>query len=133
MRGFDRCVERQQVGLLGDALAIPASASASDQAKAIDLVKQLRIYSLAQASSPPKQNYVDMAGKLLDGVVKFDDFFYQRLARMVNEAPVLMRDLVMMGQLRSLGIEKFQSRDDEAASVFALQILPLGSVSVNVS
>ncbi|WP_408600889.1 DUF1254 domain-containing protein [Pseudomonas sp. PLMAX] len=86
--------------------AIPASASQADQAKAIDLVKQLRLYPLAQASNPPRQNHVDMSGKLLDGVVKFDDSFYQRLARMVNEEPVLTRDLVMMGQLRSLGIEK---------------------------
>jgi hypothetical protein len=86
--------------------AIPASASQEDQVKAIDLVKQLRLYSLAQVANPPKQNYIDMSGKLLDGVVKFDDSFYQRLAKMVNEEPVMTRDLAVMGQLRSLGIEK---------------------------
>ena len=86
--------------------AIPASASQEDQVKAIDLVKQLRLYSLKQVSNPPKQNYIDMSGKLLDGVVKFDDSFYQRLAKMVNEEPVMTRDLAVMGQLRSLGIEK---------------------------
>jgi hypothetical protein len=86
--------------------AIPASASQEDQVKAIDLVKQLRLYSLAQVANPPKQNYIDMSGKLLDGMVKFDDSFYQRLAKMVNEEPVMTRDLAVMGQLRSLGIEK---------------------------
>ncbi|MFJ2682191.1 DUF1254 domain-containing protein [Pseudomonas sp. NPDC087342] len=86
--------------------AIPASASEADQVKAIDLVKQLHLYPLSQASNPPKQTYIDMSGKLLDGVVAFDDSFYQRLARMVNEEPIMPRDLAMMGQLRSLGIEK---------------------------
>lgn len=86
--------------------AIPASASDEDQVKAIDLVKHLRLYPMAQASNPPIQKYIDMSGKLLDGVVAFDDSFYERLARMVNEEPVMPRDLVIMGQLRSLGIEK---------------------------
>jgi len=35
-----------------------------------------------------------------------DDSFFDTLARMVNEEPVQARDLVAMGQLRSLGIEK---------------------------
>lgn len=86
--------------------AIPASASEEDQVKAIDLVKKLRLYPVAQASNPPRQNYIDMSGKLLDGVVAFDDSFYERLARMINEEPVMTRDLAIMGQLRSLGIEK---------------------------
>ncbi|HEV7734316.1 MAG TPA: DUF1254 domain-containing protein [Candidatus Binatia bacterium] len=86
--------------------AIPATASAVDEARAIDLVKQLRLYPLAQAAAPPAQRHIDMAGKLTDGVVRFDETFFERLARMVNEEPVLPRDLVAMGQLRSLGIEK---------------------------
>ncbi|MNE76943.1 hypothetical protein D3C80_1732170 [compost metagenome] len=52
-------------------------------------MKQIRLYTLAQASNPPEQTYMDMSGKLLDGVVAFDDSFYQRLARMVNEEPVM--------------------------------------------
>ena len=86
--------------------AIPASASEPDQVKAIDLVKKIRLYPLAQAANPPRQTYIDMSGKLVDGVVAFDETFYDRLARMVNEEPILARDLVTMGQLRSLGIEK---------------------------
>ncbi|MDB5983507.1 MAG: hypothetical protein JWQ69_4522, partial [Pseudomonas sp.] len=98
---------------------IPASASEADQVKAIDLVKQLRLYSLAQAANPPQQTYIDMSGKLLDGVVAFDDSFFQRLARMVNEEPVMTRDLVMMGQLRSLGIEKGKAftPDDQTKAI----------------
>lgn len=86
--------------------AIPSSSTEADQIQAIDLVKQLRLYSLSQAPTPPKQNFIDMSGQMLDGVVAFDDTFYQRLARMINEEPVMTRDLAIMGQLRSVGIEK---------------------------
>jgi hypothetical protein len=86
--------------------AIPAGSSEEDQAKAIDLVKKIRLYSLAQATNPPNQSYIDISGKLLDGVVAFDETFYERLTKMVNEEPVQTRDLVAMGQLRSIGIEK---------------------------
>ena len=69
-------------------------------------MKKIRLYPLAQAANPPQQTYIDMSGKLVDGVVAFDETFYDRLARMVNEEPIQTRDLVTMGQLRSLGIEK---------------------------
>lgn len=86
--------------------AIPTTTSEADVAKALDLVKQIRLYPLTQAANPPEQRYIDMAGTLLDGVVRFDASFFDSLARMVNEEPVLARDLVAMGQLHSLGIEK---------------------------
>ncbi|WP_158789239.1 DUF1254 domain-containing protein [Granulicella sp. L46] len=86
--------------------AIPITSSNEDQVKAIDLVKKIKLYPLAQEPDPPKQNYIDASGKLIDGVVRFDDSFYASLSRMVNEEPVQTRDLVAMGQLRSLGIEK---------------------------
>jgi hypothetical protein len=47
-----------------------------------------------------------MAGKLFDGIARFDETFYASLARMVNEEPVQTRDLVAMAQIRSIGIEK---------------------------
>ncbi|MEZ0334125.1 MAG: DUF1214 domain-containing protein [Gemmatimonadales bacterium] len=86
--------------------AIPASSSAADVTKALDLVKQMRLYPLAQADNPPRQRHIDMVGKLLDGVVRFDISFFESLARMIEEEPVLERDLLAMGQLQSLGIGK---------------------------
>jgi len=86
--------------------AIPVSMSDADIAKAIALVKKLRLYPLSKAADPPEQRHIDMVGKLLDGVVAFDESFYAGLARMVHEEPVQTRDLVAMGQLRSIGLEK---------------------------
>jgi len=96
--------------------AIPATTSDADVAKALDLVKQTRVYALAQAANPPPQRHIDMAGKLFDGIARFDDSFYDSLARMVNEEPVQSRDLVAMGQLRSIGIEKGKAFTPDAAT-----------------
>ena len=96
--------------------AIPVTTSPEDVAKALDLVKKVRVYRLAQAANPPPQRHIDMAGKLLDGIARFDDTFYDSLARMVDEEPVLKRDFVAMGQLRSIGIEKGKPFKPDAAT-----------------
>ncbi len=96
--------------------AIPVTTSPEDVAKALDLVKKARMYPLAQASNPPQQSYIDMAGKLFDGVARFDVSFYESLARMVNEEPVICRDLVAMEMLRFISIEKGKPFNPDAAT-----------------
>ncbi|WP_191970067.1 DUF1254 domain-containing protein [Methylobacterium planeticum] len=86
--------------------AIPQTQSDADMAKAIELVRKLRLYPLIEATIPPDQRFIDMAGKLFDGIVPYDARFYDHLVRMIGEEPVQDRDLVAMGQLLSLGIEK---------------------------
>jgi hypothetical protein len=86
--------------------AIPETRSDEDTAKALALVRQLRLYPFSQAANSIAPRYIDVAGKLFDGIVKMDDTFFDSLARMVNEEPVQTRDMVAMGQLLSLGIEK---------------------------
>ena len=83
--------------------AIPVTQSDADVAKAIDLVKHLRVYPLAAEDRPRRQRHIDISGKLFDGIVRYDETFYQSLATMVAEEPVQTRDLAMMGQLHSLG------------------------------
>lgn len=101
--------------------AIPASSAYEDVAKTLDLVKKIRLYPFAQLINPPLQRHIDMAGKLFDGIVRFDESFYASLARMVNEEPVLTHDLVALGQLRSLGIEKQREFKPQAATREILQ------------
>jgi hypothetical protein len=40
-----------------------------------------------------------MAGNAFDGIVRYDEGFFDRLARMANEEPVQTRELVAMAQL----------------------------------
>lgn len=62
--------------------------------------------SVVQDRNPPAQRFIDVSGKLWDGYPRIDASFYPVLAKMVNQEPVLPRDLAMMNILRSIGIEK---------------------------
>jgi hypothetical protein len=96
--------------------AIPATSSDEDLAKAIGLVKKQRLYPLAKAANPPDQRFIDLFGKNFEGIVDYDERFFDRLASMVNEEPVQIRDLVAMGQIRTLGIEKGKDFKPDAAT-----------------
>jgi hypothetical protein len=96
--------------------AIPTTRSDEDVAKALALVKKLRLYPLSKANAPPEQRHIDISGKLFDGIARMDDTFFDSLAKMVNEEPVQARDAVAMGQLRSLGIEKGKAFKPDAAT-----------------
>ena len=101
--------------------AIPVTTSEADVAKALDLVKKVRVYRLAEAANPPEQRHIDIAGKLFDGIAHFDETFYDSLARMVDEEPVQTRDLAAMGQLASIGIVKGKPFKPNAATTEILK------------
>lgn len=86
--------------------AIRAGSTQADVAASLALVKKLRVYPLAQQASPPDQRFIDIHGKTFDGIANFDERFFDSLNRMVQEEPVQKRDLVAMGMLKSIGIEK---------------------------
>ena len=93
---------------------IPKSFSQADLDKAVEMIKKCRVYPLAQASNPPAQRHIDMAGKLYDGIVRFDETYFANLAEMVNEEPVKEQDKAIMGIFRSLEIEKGKSVQPDA-------------------
>ncbi len=95
---------------------IPVSSSDEDRKTAIDLVKKMRLYPLNSAANPPAQNYIDMAGKLFDCVVQFDETFFDALSKMIDEEPLKTQDLVAIAQLRTLGIEKGKNFNPDAAT-----------------
>jgi hypothetical protein len=96
---------------------IPNSVSGPDVANATALLKKIRIYPLSKADNPPEQRFVDAAGRLWDGYPRMDESFYAILAKMVNEEPIIARDLAMMNILRSIGIEKGKTfRPDSATT-----------------
>ena len=95
--------------------AIPKSSSDADVSAAIELVKKLRVYPLANAGSPPETHFVDMTGKLFDAIARFDESFYASLAQMIDEEPVLARDRAMMGLMLPLGIERGKAFKPDAA------------------
>jgi hypothetical protein len=100
---------------------IPASSALEDLSRALVLVKQIRVYPLAQANNPPPSRHIDIAGKTFDAIAYYDDRFYDALARMVQEEPVQPRDMVAMAQLRSIGIEKGKDFNPDQATRYVLK------------
>jgi hypothetical protein len=86
--------------------AIPVTTSPENVSKALELVKKTKMYLLSEVSNPPTQRHIDMAGKLFDGVARFDISFYESLSRMVDEEPIMNRDLMAVSMLKAIGIEK---------------------------
>lgn len=103
---------------------VVASAATAVGSPALEVMRQLRAYSLSGPARPRTPRFVDMSGKLFDGVVTFDEDFYDSLALMVNEEPVQRRDAVAMALLRSIGIEKGKPFGPEpgASALFAKAI-----------
>ena len=99
-------VRSQTYNVLGSFRAIPLGPSQQDEANTIAMVKQLKVYPLAQANNPGEQKFIDMSGTPFEGIAPLDESFYHGLAQMVNEEPVLDQDRAMMGLLLSIGIEK---------------------------
>ena len=95
--------------------ATPAP-SITDSTSALDLVRRIQVYPLAQASNPRQQRFIDMAGRLFDGVMRFDDGLFDGLARMVSEEPVRTRDLVAMNQIYPFGIGKRRTFEPDRAT-----------------
>jgi hypothetical protein len=81
-----------------------------------ELVKQVKIYPLSKADSPPPQKFVDMTDILYDGLFRYDESLYASLARILNEEPVQPRDLEIMGLILPLGIEKGKEFKPDAAT-----------------
>src|SRR5215467_10559261 len=82
---------------------IPKSNDAADQEVAVNLVKKIRVYPLSKVADPPRQEYIDVSDKIWNGIPAMDESFYPVLAKMVNEEPVLTKDLALMNMLRSIG------------------------------
>jgi hypothetical protein len=86
--------------------SILASNSAADVSRGDALVKQVSIYPLSRAASPPGQRFIDMTDVLYDPAIPYNVNFYVSLARMINEEPIKPMDLQVLGMLLPLGIEK---------------------------
>jgi len=90
--------------------------SPADVQKGIAYLHTLKIYPLANASSPKAIQFIDVASKPFEAVPDYDARFYTSLARMVSEETVQDRDLVAMGMLRSLGIGHGLTFNPDAAT-----------------
>ncbi|MCK1448827.1 DUF1254 domain-containing protein [Bradyrhizobium sp. 2] len=74
--------------------------------EAVAYSKQLKAYPLSQAKNPKPNRYIDAFPKTWDTLPHYNLSWFEDLAAVVNEEPVQTQDLVMMGMLPTIGIEK---------------------------
>jgi hypothetical protein len=86
--------------------AIIPNASQENIDKAAAFAKKIKVYPLAQADNPPKNNYVDIYGKIMEGTPVLDETIYAELNEIIQEEVVETQNLAMMGLLNSIGIQK---------------------------
>ena len=80
--------------------------SPNDLKRAIEYGKKVKIYPLSQADNPPVTTFVDLINTDFTNTIPYNFHFFEILNQFVQREPWLERDLVMVDQLKSIGIEK---------------------------
>jgi hypothetical protein len=73
--------------------------------KATAIAKKIKIYPLAKADKPPKNKYVDIYGKIMEGTPVLDKTIFSELDEIIQEE-VVEEQKTMMGLLKQIGIQK---------------------------
>ena len=68
--------------------------------------KTLRMYYLSEAGNPPQQRFIDPINQRYPTLPFYDARYFQDMHDIMSVEPVKEQDKVMMGMLKSLGIEK---------------------------
>jgi hypothetical protein len=92
------------------------SHSDADIEKSVAYAKRLKVYPLSQAANPPETTFTDARDVLFDSTIRYDASFFKSLDRIIQDEPWLLRDRVMIDQLKSLGIEKGKAFKPDAAT-----------------
>jgi hypothetical protein len=80
--------------------------SPADIKRATDYGKKVKIYPLSEADNPPQTQFVDLIGIPFSNTIPYNLHFFEVLNQFVQREPWLTRDMVMIDQLKSIGIEK---------------------------
>lgn len=84
--------------------SVPAAGKTTADAYAY--AKRLRMYYLSEAASPPQQKFVDPIDQRYPTLPFYDGRHFEDMHAIMSVEPVREHDKVMMGMLKSLGIEK---------------------------
>ena len=68
--------------------------------------KKVKMYYLSDASNPPQQKFIDVLHKRFPSLPFYDERNFKEIYDIINIEPIKPHDKVMMGMLKSLGIEK---------------------------
>ncbi|HEY7034413.1 MAG TPA: DUF1254 domain-containing protein [Thermomicrobiales bacterium] len=74
--------------------------------QAVSLMKQIKVYPLAQASDPPAMEYLNGSGQPIDTIHSDTITFFEQLAQLVEEEPGDVFTPLERAHMKSIGIEK---------------------------
>ena len=74
--------------------------------EAVALMKQIKVYPLAEAAAPPKMEFLNGSGQAIDTMFPDDVRFFDLLAKLVDEEPVENFDPLERFQMQAIGIGK---------------------------
>src|SRR5262245_24363997 len=75
-------------------------------APAVALMKQIKVYPLSKAASPPPMQFMNGSHRKIDTLFPDNDRFFELLAMLVEEEPRDIFDPLERFQMQSIGIEK---------------------------
>lgn len=81
---------------------------------AVTLMKEIRIYPLAQAASPPAMTFINGSGKTIDTLFPDDHRYFELLAKLVNEEPAECFGPLERAQMEAIGIRRGQAFTPDA-------------------
>ncbi|WP_293061587.1 DUF1214 domain-containing protein [Okeania sp. SIO2B3] len=73
---------------------------------AYEYAKRTRIYYLSEADEPPEPRFIDPINDRYPTLPLYDEHLFEDIYDIVTVEPVQKKDKVMMGMLKSLGIER---------------------------
>ena len=94
----------------------PIAANNSSLEEVVAYSKQLKSYPLALAGNIPENRYIDAYPQTWNTQPSFDLSYFQAFAEVINDEPVQLRDLAIMGMLETIGIEKGQPFNPDTAT-----------------
>jgi hypothetical protein len=83
--------------------------------------KRLRMYYLSEADNPPQQKFVDPANQRYPTLPFYDGRHFEDMHAVMSVEPVREHDKVMIGMLKSLGIERGKPFTPDATAKRAMQ------------
>ncbi len=105
----------------------PVAVNGGTLEEAVTYAKELKAYPLSEADNPEPTRYINAFPKTWNTLPQYDMSFFEDLATVVNEEPVQEKDLVMMGMLPTIGIQKGTEFNPNEETTKALeQSLTLG-------
>ncbi len=105
----------------------PVAINGGTLEEAVTYAKELKAYPLSEAENTKPGHYINAFPKTWNTLPQYDISFFEDLATVVNEEPVQEKDLVMMGMLPTIGIQKgVEFKPNEETKKALEQSLTLG-------